>query len=142
VESITNFGGGPRRGSRLERTSDWFDVFIGANGQLLQVKIADTAGHINGTVLTDKTPVIGIPVYLWPVAEHARRSLRGPMRVLSDVNGKYRFDGLPPGDYRLIASYDLTDIDEESIELTQAPVLHVDPSQTASADLAPWLAPS
>jgi hypothetical protein len=141
VESITNYGGGSRRGVRLERSSEWFEVFIGAYIQMLQVVIAQNAGHVTGTVQADKTAVAGIPVFLWPVAEQARRSLRGPVQALSDVNGQFRFDGLPPGDYRLVASYDLSDIDEESIELAKAVVVHVDQSQTANADLAPWLAP-
>ena len=103
--------------------------------------LVNTAGHLTGTVQADSKPVAGIPVFLWPVAESARRSLRGFVQKQSDVNGQFQFDGLPPGDYRIVASYDLTEVDEESIELARAVAVHVEKSQTAPADLAPWLAP-
>lgn len=141
VESIRSGSGGSRRQWRAEQTSEWFDVFIESRFQTLFVTIADSAGHIKGTVTAEKAAVAGIPVFLWPVAEAARRSLRGPQQMLSDVNGEFHFDGLPPGDYRLVASYDLTEVDEESVELAKALVVHVDKSQTASAELGPWLAP-
>ena len=141
VESIRGIGGGSRRPWRAERSSEWFDVFIEQQHQTLFVTVADTAGHISGSVMAEKAAVAGIPVFLWPMEDTARRSLRGPARMLSDFNGHFNFDGLPPGDYRLVASYDLTEVDEEGIEMTKAPLVHVDKSQKVETELAPWLAP-
>jgi hypothetical protein len=141
TDSITSYGGGARRQWRPERSTDGFEVFIGGAVATIRVTLVNTAGHLAGTVQADSKPVAGIPVFLWPVAESARRSLRGFVQKQSDVNGVFQFDGLPPGDYRIVASYDLTDVDEESVELARAATVHVEKSQTATADLAPWLAP-
>ena len=141
VASISSYSGGSRRQFRAERATDWFDVFVESRRAQLEVTIADTAGHITGTVHADKATVPGITVFLWPVAEAARRSLHGPVQMLSDVDGQFHFDGLPPGDYRLVASFDLTEVDEESITAAQAVLADLDKSQTANADLGPWLAP-
>ena len=80
-------------------------------------------------------------VFLWPVAESARRSLSGPLQVLSDTEGRFRFDSLPPGDYRLLASFDVYEIDEEVIELSGAVVVHAEASQTVTIEAPVWIAP-
>jgi hypothetical protein len=143
VESITNlFGGGSRRSWRRERPADWFEVFIDGRFQTsIKVVVSDKGGTIAGTVQTDGKPVPGIPVFMWPIAEQARRSLRGQLQTLSDVNGQYKFNSLPPGDYRVLATFDLSEADDESMELARAITVHVDPSQTANAPLTPWVAP-
>ena len=63
------------------------------------------------------------------------------MQTLTDTNGHYRFDSLPPGDYRVLSSFDVNEIDGDLIAQSQAPVIHVDASQTANMDLAVWTAP-
>jgi hypothetical protein len=141
TDSITSYGGGARRQWRPERSTEAFEVFIGGFVETIRVVLANTAGHLTGTVQADSKPVAGIPVFLWPVAESERRSLRGFVQKQSDVNGVFQFDGLPPGDYRIVASYDLTEVDEESVELAKAVTVRVEKSQTATADLAPWLSP-
>ena len=142
VESIASAQGGARRTLRRDRPVDRFDVFIEARQQLgIKVVVSDKAGHVGGSVRSDAKPVPGIPVFLWPVAEQGRRSLRGQLQTLSDVNGQYRFDGLPPGDYRVLATFDLSEADEESMDVARAPVVHVDASQSTNADLVPWSAP-
>jgi hypothetical protein len=143
VESITaGFGGGSRRSWRRERPTDWFEVFIEGRSQTsIRVVVSDKGGEITGSVQAEGKPVPGIPVFLWPVAEQARRSLRGQLQALSDVNGQFDFKSLPPGDYRVVATFDLTEADEESMDLARAVTVHVDPSQTANAQLVPWVAP-
>jgi len=76
-----------------------------------------------------------------PVAESARRSLAGALQLLSDTEGRFRFDSLPPGDYRALASFDVNEIDEELMEASQAAVIHAQASQTANIDLPVWIAP-
>jgi hypothetical protein len=140
VESIANTYGGPRRSIRRERPTDSFDVFIETRLQAsIKVVFSSTAGTIAGNVRTAGKPEPGIPVFLWPVAEQARRSLGGQLRIISDVNGAFRFDSLPPGDYRLLATFDLNEADEESMEMARAGTVHVEASQTTNVGVAPWL---
>ncbi len=142
VESITNFRGAPRRPWKAERVSDWYEVFIEPRfPSRIRITLSDKVGQIAGRVMTDGQPVPGAPVFLWPVAEAARRSLGGPLQILADTEGRFRFDSLPPGDYRLLASFDVNEIDEELMELSRAVVVHADASQTANIELAVWIAP-
>jgi protocatechuate 3,4-dioxygenase beta subunit len=143
VESIVNPGAGVRRRERPDKSTDAFDVFIDARGYTrLRVIVSDQAAHITGVVITrDKNPVPGAPVFLWPVTPEARRSLGGVKQTLSDINGGYRFDGLPPGDYRLLATFDATFIDEELIEAAQAMAIRTEPSKTLVIELPLWIAP-
>ncbi len=142
IESIATQFGGSRRAWRAERSADWFEVFVDARPQTrIKVVVSDKAGSIAGIVQSDGKPVPGIPVFVWPVAEQARRSLRGPLLALSDVNGRFQFTSLPPGDYRMTATFDLSEADEESMEIARAVTVHVEPSQTATVALTPWVAP-
>ena len=142
IESITNLFGGPRRTWRAERSADWFEVFVDARPHSrFKVIISGKAGSIAGNVQSDGKAVPAIPVFVWPVAEQARRSLRGPLLALSDVNGRFQFGSLPPGDYRMMATFDLSEVDEESMEVARAVTVHVEPSQTATVALTPWVAP-
>jgi hypothetical protein len=81
-------------------------------------------------------------VFLWPVAASARRALGSPVpQLLSDTEGRFRFEGLPPGDYRVLASFDVNEVDGELIELSKAAVAHVKEFETTNVDVPVWVAP-
>lgn len=143
VESIVNLRVMSRRLAKPERPSDWFDVFIEPRVPArIRITVSDQAGQIVGRVLGEASkPVPGVPVFLWPVAESARRSLSGPLQVLSDTDGRFRFESLPAGDYRVLASFDVNEIDWDLLEVSRAPVVRAEASQTANIDLPVWIAP-
>jgi protocatechuate 3,4-dioxygenase beta subunit len=142
VESIVNLRAAPRRPWKAERASDWFEVFIETrSASRIRITVSDQAGQIACKVVTDSKPVPGAPVFLWPVADSARRSLSGSLQALSDAEGRFRFDSLPPGDYRLLASFDVNEIDEDLLETSRAAIVHAEASQTANIELPVWIAP-
>jgi hypothetical protein len=63
------------------------------------------------------------------------------LQSLSDTDGHFRFDSLPPGDYRALASFDVNEIDGELIEASRAAVVQAEASQTATIELPVWIAP-
>jgi hypothetical protein len=125
----------------VDHPPDWFEVYIDPRYARVLISVSDHAGQITGKVTSDGKPAPGAPVFLWPVAESARRSLSGSVQTLTDTDGHYRFDSLPPGDYRVLSSFDVNEIDADLIDQSQAPAIHVDASQTANIDLAAWVAP-
>jgi hypothetical protein len=142
VESIGNLYTVPRRIVRAERPAEWFDVFIEPHARSrIRITVSDQTGQIGGRVTADGQAVAAMPVFVWPVAESVRRSLGGAVTKLSDTEGRFRFDSLPPGDYRVVASFDIAEIDEEMVETSHALSVRVEPSQTAAIDLTPWMAP-
>jgi hypothetical protein len=143
VESIVHLYGAARRPQRAESASGWYEVFIESRApSKITITVSDRAGQIASRVMTDSKPVPGAPVFLWPVADSTRRSLAGrALQTLSDTEGRFRFDSLPPGDYRLLASFDVYEIDEEVIELSGAVVVHAEASQTVTIEAPVWIAP-
>lgn len=142
VESIAAMRGAVRRPPKAERPSDWYDIFIEPRvPSRIRITVSDQAGQVAGRVIADGKPVAGAPVFLWPVAETARRSLSGSLQALADTDGRFRFDSLPAGDYRALASFDISEIDEDLLELSRAPTVTAAASQTATIELAVWSAP-
>ncbi len=142
VESIVNLRSNTRRAWKAVSDSDWFEVFIEPRTPArIRITVSDQAGQIAGGVMADGQPVAGVPVFLWPVAESARRSLSGSPQTISDTEGRFRFDSLPAGDYRILASFDVNEIDEDLLDLSQAPAVHADAAQVATIDLPVWSAP-
>lgn len=143
VESITNLRSNFRRPRRVERAaSDWFEVLIEQNiPARIRVSVSDQAAQISGLVMAERKPVAGAPVFLWPVAESARRSLSGPVQTISDTEGRFNFHSLPPGDYRILASFDVSDIDEEVAESAHAPLIHAEASRSVTIEVPIWAAP-
>jgi hypothetical protein len=131
-----------RRGLPQPRVPDAFDVFIetGRNTRI-RVIVSDKAGHLDGSVTQDTKSVAGVPVFLWPVSDAARRSLGGFRQTLADVKGRFHFDGLPPGDYRMLATFDMSDVDEDAIEEAHAMTITVQASQTKTVEVPLWVAP-
>jgi len=142
VESIANRQAQLRHLSQEAHSSDWFGVFIEmqALDQILIV-VADGAAQIAGTVTLDSKGVPGAPVFLWPDSEFGRRSLRGFRMAIADSEGKYHFEGLPPGNYRMLATYDFTEVDEAAMNEASAVTVQTESSQKTTADLTLWLSP-
>lgn len=142
VESISTFGAIRRETVNAVLPPDWFTIFIAArNAARITIVVSDQAAQLDANVTQDNKPVAGAPVFLWPVQDSARRSLHGYRVALCDVNGHAHFDGLPPGDYRVFSSFDVSEVDEELIEQANAASIHADSSHASSIDLTPWLAP-
>lgn len=122
--------------------SDWYQVFIEPRSTTsITITVSDKAGEIAGVVKSGDKPAPGAPVFLWPVAESARRSLGGTKQTIADTDGGFHFDSLPPGDYRVLASFDVIEIDQELADAASAPTVHVDASQTTNIELPVWVAP-
>lgn len=133
---------GVRRRPRTDPSLDRHDVSIdGRNEVRIRITVSDKVGQIDGIVLDQKNPVPAIPVFLWPADPNNRRSLRGIPQALTTVDGKFRFENLPPGDYRLLATFDVSEIDEEIVDAARAASLKVSPGLRLTPELAPWMAP-
>jgi len=142
VQAIQNQFRTGTRPWRTERPAEWFDVFIDQRAtSRIQVMVSDRAGQITGTVALAGASIPGSPVFLLPAAEDARRSLGGVRQTLADTQGHFDFQGLPPGDYRIVASFDYSQADVEVFEEARAPTIRVEAGQGTVADLTLWVTP-
>ena len=142
VQAMTNAASVRRSQSAIIHPPDWFDLFIEGRGfSQASIVVSDQAATMQGAVTRDTKGIPGAPVFLWPMEESARRSLHGWRQTITDVDGHFKFDSLPPGDYRMLATFDLTDIDLEKLDEARAITVHVDAAGSATAELALWIAP-
>ena len=142
VQSMTNPATLRRSQLPTIHPPDWFDLFIeGRNFSQVTIVISDQAATMQGSVTQDTKGIPGAPVFLWPMEESARRSLHGWRETITDVDGHFKFDGLPPGNYRMMATFDITEIDEEKLDEARAVMVHVDAAGSATTELPLWIAP-
>jgi hypothetical protein len=105
--------------------------FVTASGSFAIASTADKTGtadkhRISGTVtLPDGKPANEATVYLLPSVKGARTLPTHPLRAETDANGKYVFDDVDKGSYRLWSeTNELTSLEEKlqgmKIELAQA----------------------
>jgi hypothetical protein len=143
VSSISTDSGDIRRTQRAKRPFEWFGVYIEPwhSGDRLRINVSEGAATLSGVVTNEGKAAPGIPVFLWPVKDDVRRMLGGPPQVLSDVEGTYRFTGLPPGEYRLLATMDVREMSLEVAEESQAKVIQLSAGQSVQAPIPIWLAP-
>ena len=79
----------------------------GSSRDQLEIVIGANAGRINGTVINARRePLAGITVVAVPDAGERSRSDRYK-QVTSDASGRFRIQGLPPGNYTLFAFEDI-----------------------------------
>jgi hypothetical protein len=141
IQSIYNSRGGRAR-RRAVAASDSYEVYIAAaarNG--IRVAVATPAGKIAGLVSSEGKAVPGAPVHVWPVGETERRSLGGSLTITADVSGAFVVDSLPPGEYRLLPSFDVTEVDAEVMERASASTVRIRDGNPVAANLTLWAAP-
>jgi hypothetical protein len=88
----------------------WFPVEIGTAPQL-EVNLSNKPASISGTVTALSMPVTGAPVFLQLLNPLRPELALQSWEVRADAQGHYVFNSLPPGNYRLMSSYEL-DYDE------------------------------
>ncbi len=132
-----------RRTSRAARPSDWFPGYIQPfrPGERLRVTVSDRAAQLSGTVTYEAKRAPGIPVFLWPLKEETRRMLGGAKEALTDIQGRFQFAGLPPGDYRVLSTLDVREVNAAVVEEAQAKTISITEGQSAEVELPLWVAP-
>jgi hypothetical protein len=141
VQSIMNVRTGRQGRRNSVSPADWFQVFIDPGRQsIIRVTVSDQAAKITGRVITEGRPAPGAPVFLWPVGEGQRRSLGGRLQATTDTEGAFQFDSLPPGEYSVLASFDVSEVDEETIDRGRALAAQCDAGKTSVIELPLWVA--
>jgi hypothetical protein len=90
---------------------------------------------VTGTVKQNGEPVLGAPVFLeaWDALNRTRLVELIPSRA--DLHGLYRFEGLPPGTYRIFSSFEYLNPDSAAFDLALAQTIQLDAHGTVTHDL-------
>ena len=76
----------------------------------MRVLLSPRAVGLSGRVLSGGDPVAGAPVFLFPATPEVRRRVNGIKSTYTDPQGRYRFEGLAPGSYLVLSSFDLDEV--------------------------------
>jgi hypothetical protein len=130
---------GPRAETPGKRADGWNELTV--TGQQVPVKIvlAPDPATIHGKVTTaGQDPIAGAPVFLEAYDLESRRRLTEVRTTRADVRGQYRFFGLPPGVYRLLATYEFQSPDSAVMDAAPAKTVTVEAGRDHLLDLDLW----
>jgi len=89
------------------------------------LRFSSRPASVEGTVRLAGDIVPRAPVYLFAVDPAVRRLVHGPRDTVADTSGKFRFTGLPPGDYMVLSSFDVEELNKTTMEDARATPLHL-----------------
>ncbi len=104
----------------------------------IDVRLAGNAAMVEGTVKQGVNFSISTPVYLYPVDADVRRRMYGYRTMLTGPKGEFKFDGVAPGQYLILSTWDLDEIDEAALTGAGARSLTLGQGQRETADLTLW----
>ena len=101
--------------------ADGWNVVLLRYGQPVQIKLSSRPASIHGRVTgSGQDPVPGAPVYLEAFDQDARQRLTELRTTRSDIRGQYHFNGLAPGVYRILSSFEFEKPDSQAMEAAGA----------------------
>ncbi|MBC7924500.1 MAG: carboxypeptidase regulatory-like domain-containing protein [Bryobacteraceae bacterium] len=133
---------GSQRRKAAEQLNEWYPSWISQTGDShVSVRLSDKPAILEGQVTENGKPVPGVTVFLWPETLEGRRAAGGFLQMLSDTKGGFYFANLPPGNYRVVASFDILELDADLIEVSKAVKVTAKHESSNPLELRPWTAP-
>ena len=80
-------------------------------------------------------PAVGAPVYLEAYDETTRKRVVELRSTRTDVRGKYRFDGLVPGTYRVVSTFEYNAPATADIDTMRPKAIKLEEGREAQEDL-------
>ena len=131
---VSDFSGGIFGRGAAPRPDGWNEAAAGAYSPI-RFTLSSGPGVVHGVVKSSGTPVQGAPVYLEPYDTVARRRVADPRSARTDTRGVYLFDGLAPGAYRVLSTFEYRSPDVAQMDLAGAQAVVVAASGDLTADL-------
>ena len=133
---VVSIASTPARGkSRAGASPDWNEIYFGAGTTRVRVVVSPRPAQVVGRVTASGSPVVSMLVYLQARDADLRRRLNGPRIARTDSQGKYRFDGLPPGSYLVVSSTEIAEVTLETMQAARASLVTVAEGEGATQDL-------
>jgi len=129
---VSRFSGPTYDRPERKRADVWNEITVGAGSVQVFLGLASNPGSLRGTVTSGQDAAVGAMVFLepWDTVQHKRL---GDLRTArADVRGQYRFQGLAPGDYRVMATFEYQMPDEAEMDRAEPRLVKVE----AGSDLA------
>lgn len=141
--TLRTMNGAERRPPGVLPDPDWYQLHIGERGFAYLGLVFDRGfGSVAGLVTaTGDAAAAGAPVFLLPVLEIVRKRVPGIRQTRTGVDGRFRIEHLPPGEYLAASSFDLEEITAESMQEAGAVTVKAETGSTADIEIRLWNAP-
>jgi len=127
---------GPHSEAASTRADGWNEIaLIGVAFGQVRFSLSRGPGSLHGIVKALGDAVVGAPVYLEAYDPDSRRRLTDLRSTRTDLRGGYRFDGLPPGTYRVLATFEYQAPDTAAMDLAAAHQVAVESPSDSQLDL-------
>jgi hypothetical protein len=119
------------------RFDGWNEILLAPGSQnVVKFVLSSAPATIGGTVKNaNGETVAGVPVFIEAYDMDPGKRLEPMRSVVADSKGQYKFGGLAPGGYRLLASFDYATPDSAQLEETNAKTVKVEEGGRAVLDL-------
>ncbi len=131
---VSGFSTGMAPSEANSHPEAWNEITV---GNFNRVKFSLTGGgsSVHGIIRTSGDAVAGAPVYLEAYDLASRRRVADLQTTRTDLGGAYRFDGLAPGVYRVLATFEYQAPDAAAMEQAGARQIRVEARSDLQLDL-------
>ena len=129
---VSEFSGGPLGRGAASRPEGWNEV---TSANAIRFTLSSGGGAVHGVVKSSGQPSAGAPVYLEAYDPAARRRVTDLRATRTDQRGQYRFEGLAPGVYRILSTFEYRSPDTAQMEMAGAQSVAVAQAGDLTADL-------
>ena len=122
--------------SQSGRADGWNEVYLRDFGGAVLIKLSSHPATIHGLVSgPGHDPAPGAPVYLEAYDKDQRKRLGELRTIRTNLRGQFHFNGLAPGYYRIVSTFEYEKPDPDSMEACGARTLTIAESTDTAQDL-------
>lgn len=130
---LTGSYAGPE--SQSTRADGWNEVYL-RGSDAIAIKFSSRPASIHGVLSgPGHEPSPGAPVYLEAFDKSTRKRLAELRTIRTDLRGRYRFDGLAPGLYRILGTFEYENPDSETLEAAGGRSMELSEATDTAQDL-------
>ncbi|HLY16282.1 MAG TPA: carboxypeptidase-like regulatory domain-containing protein [Bryobacteraceae bacterium] len=128
-------GGSGLPESQRGRADGWTEVML-RDANAILIKLSSRPASIHGLVNgPGHDPAPGAPVYLETFDPETHKRLMDLRVIRSDLRGRYHFNGLAPGAYRILSTFEYENPDADAMEAAGARTLDLSEATDTAQDL-------
>ncbi len=114
----------------------WLETVLDSGPNFVDVVISNRPAALLGKVLDARNEAVaGVPVYAERYERDNHRRAGEVRTARTDARGDYRFEGLVPGHYRLVSTFDFDEPDEDTMEAARPATITVKEGERSTLDL-------
>ena len=124
------------QGLERGRPDGWNEIVLTSSFNSVKFVLSPSPGMVHGTVRgPGHDTVAGAPVFLEAYDVEARRRLTDVRAARTDMHGQFQFDGLAPGTYRVLSTFEFQMPDAAAMSNAGAKIVNVEEGHDSGVEL-------